>query len=75
VFSLASFLAFGDQACVASCVHQLLSLYYAYPVDLALQRRLGSPHLPRCPLPAPPSSPYHSPPAPAPAPAPAPIPP
>jgi len=25
VFSLASFLAFGDQACVASCVHQLLS--------------------------------------------------
>jgi len=74
VFSLASFLAFGDKACVAFCVHQLLSLYHAYPVDLALQRRLGSPHLPRCPLPAPPVVPLPFPPIPGPSPRPRPHP-
>jgi len=61
-FSLATFLVFEDQACVASCVHQLLSLYYAYPRDPGLQLRLGSPHLPRAPPHSSPTPPYHRPP-------------
>jgi len=47
---------------VASCVHQLLSLYYAYPRDPGLQLRLGSPHLPRAPPTLLPDAPLPSPP-------------
>jgi len=49
-FSLRAFLSYEDQACVASCLFQFLSLFHAYPKTLALEQRLGFPHLTRGPL-------------------------